>query len=228
MKNFYRISEQSNQKVKFSFATKEQCLVNFLHHFPKEETVIWADNVSDQFYDWLTGFGCELRRTAAGNAAGFRLVIDEVHTLPDDEIVYFVEDDYLHRQNSRTAILEGLTRAHYVSLYDHIDKYLPPEKGGNPLIEKEGAEITKVFLTPSTHWKLTNSTTMTFAVRVATLKTDTDIFYTHTAGNIPGDFATFTDLMQKGRSLATPIPALSTHCEVFWAAPLIDWSKELV
>jgi outer membrane scaffolding protein for murein synthesis (MipA/OmpV family) len=59
--------------------------------------------------------------------------------------------------------------ASFVSLYDHPDKYLPPSQGGNPYCEG-GAEDTRVYLTKSTHWKITNSTTMTFAATVSTLK----------------------------------------------------------
>jgi len=227
MKNFYRISELSNNKQKFPFATKENCLSNFLRHFPKEETVIWADNVSDEMFQWLQSIGCELRRTSLGNAAGFKVILEEALKLRDDEVIYFVEDDYIHREDSRKILLEGLTRAHYVSLYDHIDKYLLPEQGANPLIEKDGSEITKVFLTRSSHWKLTNSTTYTFATTVGTIREDADIFIGHSQHMLSNDFATFTDLLQRGRSLATPIPSRNTHCEPYWAAPLIDWSKEI-
>jgi hypothetical protein len=54
--------------------------------------------------------------------------------------------------------------ASFVALYDHPDKYLDPSKGGNPYCEG-GAEDTRVYLTTSCHWKITNSTTMTFAAK---------------------------------------------------------------
>ena len=59
---------------------------------------------------------------------------------------YFVENDYLHHSNARNILLEGFTvGADYVSLYDHPDKYLNANEGGNPFIE-DGGEVTKVYL----------------------------------------------------------------------------------
>jgi hypothetical protein len=142
----------------------------------------------------------------------------------DDEVVYFLEDDYLHLDGSRTALLEAIDRADYVTLYDAPDKYVPARMGGNPYIEDDGADPTRVILTKSRHWRLTNSTTMTFATRVKTLREDNDVWKQFTEGNHPHDFQAFLALRAKGRALLSPIPTLSTHCEPAWAAPLVDWS----
>lgn len=225
MKIFYRISDGSYKKERFPHATKKGCLDNFMKHFPKEEIVVYADNVKDETYNWLQEYGLEVIRTNGGSsAAGFRIIFDVALTLPDNEIVYFVEDDYLHLENSRQIIIEGLDRVNYVTLYDHIDKYIPANHGGNMFIDDTGAEETRVFLTRSRHWKLTNSTTMTFASTVSVLKEDAPIWLKHTTGTYPRDFDCFIELRQQGRTLASPIPSLSTHCEPRWAAPLIDWT----
>jgi glycosyltransferase involved in cell wall biosynthesis len=224
MKVFYRLSDGSYKKDRYSHATKKGCLDNFLKHFPKEEIIIYADNVKDETYEWLQTYGCELLRTNGGSsAAGFRIVLQDALKLSDNEIVYFVEDDYLHLPNSREVLLEGLERAHYVTLYDHVDKYIPAIMGGNHFIGDDGAEETRVFLTKSSHWKLTNSTTMTFAATVDVLKEDAPIWLSYTSGTYPRDFDCFIDLRNRGRTLASPIPSLSTHCEPRWAAPLIKW-----
>lgn len=227
MKIFYRISDGSYKKERFAHATKKGCLDNFLKHFPKDEITIYADNVKDETYTWLETYGCDLRRTQGGSsAAGFRIVFQDALALDNlDEIVYFVEDDYLHLDGSYNAIVEGLNKAHYITLYDHYDKYIAGDRGGNPYIEWDGAEETKVFLTKSRHWKLTNSTTMTFATTVRTLKEDAEVWKAYTAGSHPYDFQCFIELRNNGKTLASPIPSLSTHCEPAWAAPLIDWNK---
>jgi hypothetical protein len=224
MKILYRISDGSYKKERFSNATKEHCIENFLQQFPKEEVTIYADNVRDTTFEWITSLGCVTHRTNGGSsAAGFRIVFEEALKLPDNELVYFVEDDYLHLPKSRQVLLEGLDHADYVSLYDHADKYIPARKGGNPLIEDDGAEITKVFVTKTTHWKLTNSTTMTFAAKVSTLREDQELWTQHTSGTYPRDFDCFLKLRERGRALITPIPGYSTHCEPMWASPLTDW-----
>jgi hypothetical protein len=226
MKIFYRISDGSYKKERFEHATKQNCLENFLKHFPQDEIVIYADNVKDETFKWLETYNIQLKRTNGGSsAAGFRIVFDDALLLPDEEIVYFVEDDYFHLPGSYEGILESLQRVDYVSLYDHVDKYIPAIMGGNPFIGEDMAEETKVFITKSRHWKLTNSTTMTFASTVNTLRNDADIWNRYTAGTYPLDYQCFLTLRDKGRTLATPIPSLSTHGEVRWAAPLIDWNN---
>lgn len=225
MKIFYRLSDGSYKKERFQHATKRGCLDNFLKHFPKEEVTIYADNVKDETYNWLQEYGVKILRTNGGSSAGgFRIVFEDALKLPSDELIYFVEDDYLHLDNARQILIEGLERADYVTLYDHVDKYIPANLGGNPFIASDGAEETRVFLTKSRHWKLTNSTTMTFATSVKVLQEDAVIWRKYTQGTYPHDFDCFIELRNNGRALASPIPSLSTHCEPKWAAPLIDWN----
>jgi len=226
MKIFYRLSDGSYKKERFTHATKKGCLDNFLKHFLKEEVTIYADNVKDETYEWLTEYGIPILRTNGGSSAGgFRVVFEDALKLSSDELIYFVEDDYLHLDNARQILIEGLERADYVTLYDHIDKYIPANRGGNPFIAEDGAEDTRVFLTKSSHWKLTNSTTMTFATSVKVLIEDAGIWRKYTQGTYPHDFDCFIELRNNGRALASPIPSVSTHCEPKWAAPLIDWNN---
>jgi hypothetical protein len=44
-----------------------------------------------------------IEKVSVGNGAGtFNLALDKALKWEDDEIVYFVENDYLHKQNSPT------------------------------------------------------------------------------------------------------------------------------
>ena len=114
--------------------------------------------------------------------------------------------------------------ASFVSLYDHPDKYITPENGGNPYC-KGGAEDTRVYLTKSCHWKITNSTTMTFAAKVSTLKKVEKTLRDYTTGTYPQDFKMFIDLMRNGKLLITPIPGYATHGETAWLTPLYNWES---
>jgi hypothetical protein len=128
----------------------------------------------------------------------------------------------LHKLNSEDILKEGFDiGADYVSLYDHPDKYID---GANPFVES-GGEITRVMLSKSCHWKLTNSTTMTFAAKVKTLKEDEEILRSFTNGTHPHDFQMFLALRDKGRSLITPIPGYATHGETQWLSPLTNWKQ---
>lgn len=223
MKILYRLSDGSNKhKVKLEHATKQHCLLNCIQTFPDAEIFIYADNVQDTTYEWVCSLGHAVERTSsANNAASFLHVLNVAVTFDASEVVYFLEDDYLHRTGADMVLLEGLGRADYVSLYDHPDKYIA---GGNRFVDGDGGEITKVYITKSSHWKLTNSTTMAFASQVQTLHVDYAIWKAACAGKIPTDFDTFIALRNTGRSLITPIPSYATHCEKQWLAPFINWT----
>jgi hypothetical protein len=187
---------------------------------------IIADNCSEPTIDMINKYidPINIEKVSVGHGAGtFNLALDKALKWEDDEIVYFVENDYLHKQGSSDVLKEGFDLGFdYVSLYDHPDKYI---NGANPFIE-DGGEITRLMLTNSCHWKLTNSTTMTFAARVSTLKTDETTLREFTSGTHPNDFQMFLALRnEKQKGLITPVPGYSTHGETAWLSPLTDWSK---
>ena len=233
MKIFYRLSDGSYKKDRFPLATKVNCFNNFLHEFRSigDEIFLYLDNVQEETYDEFRalasyyngyeGHDITVKRTDAGSSAqSFRMVFRESLALKADDLVYFVEDDYAHLDGAREVLLEGLERSHYVTLYNHPDKYIPSKLGGNPLIGDDGSETTKVFVTPNSYWMTTNSTTMTFATHVWVLREDQDLWWKYTDGSYPQDMKIFLELRACGRSLVQHIPTKATHCEVAWAAHL--------
>lgn len=228
MKIIYRISDSGYSKVKPAYINNEACLLNALDTFSteKHDWLVIADNVSEATKQMLERYVLNIKHVSVGHGAGtFNLALDEALQSPDEKIIYFLENDYLHKPNSDKIIQEGLQLgASFVSLYDHPDKYLPPSQGGNPYCEG-GAEDTRVYLTESTHWKITNSTTMTFAATVSTLKRAEETLRKYTQGTYPEDFKMFLDLREQGELLISSIPGYSTHGETAWLTPLTDWSQ---
>ena len=203
-------------------------LANAVKVFDDCEWSIIADNVSKETSDMIEKYKSKdhiLYVNEGNGAATFNIALDEALKMADNDTVYFLENDYLHKPDSRVIIEEGFELgAKFVSLYDHPDKYLSPEQGGNPYC-KGGAEDTRVYLTDSVHWKITNSTTMTFAAEVKTLKENESILRNHTSGTHPNDFQMFLELRENNKLLVTPIPGYATHGETAWLSPLTDWSK---
>lgn len=230
MKIIYRISDSGYNKVKPNYINNESCLRNFCNVFFEyiHDIQILADNCSEDTINMIKKYidPINIEKVSVGHGAGtFNLALDMALTFNDDEIVYFVENDYLHQHGSPNIIKEGFNLgAAFVSLYDHPDKYLDPSRGGNPYCEG-GAEDTRVYLSNSCHWKITNSTTMTFASKVLTLKKCESILRKHTSGSYPEDFKMFLELRLQNDLLITSIPGYSTHGEASWLSPLIDWSK---
>ena len=224
----YRYSDSQNNKGRPPYFSKQACFESFLQIFRGHDIYVIADNICEETHNYL----CEhmrperIIRTSLNNSKSFLYAVGTaIDRFTDNDLVYFVEDDYLHTKDAPRVIMEGLSIADYVSGYDHPDKYMNAAEGGpNPFIS-DGGEVTRVMLTPSRHWKITNSCCMTFATRVKTLKEDVDVYHTFCQANIPEDFQMWVTLCQRGRrKLISCIPAVSTHCETRWLAPLVQWT----
>jgi hypothetical protein len=229
MKIIYRISDAGYNKVKPKYINNRNCLWNAVNIFQGvdfEDWTVIADNVSEETDVMIQSYipRERINYVSVGHGAGtFNLALDKALTFNDNEIVYFIENDYLHLPGSKRIIEEGLDEigADFVSLYDHPDKYID---GANPYVQG-GGEMTRVMLSTSSHWKVTNSTTMTFASKVKTLRKTENILREYTQGSYPRDFDMFVHLYNSAHYLVTPIPGYSTHGETAWLTPLIDWSK---
>ena len=224
----YRISDTGYQKDKPDYINNQNCLNNALYTFNKATWWVIADNVGDETKEFINSKVKTVEYVSVGHGAGtFNLALDIALNLPDNEIVYFLENDYLHNLNADKIIESGFDLGFdYVTAYDHPDKYLNPIEGGNPFCSGR-AEDTRVYLGEYCHWKLTNSTTMTFAAKVKTLKEDEEILRKWTKDTYPYDFQMFMELKQIGRRLASAIPGFATHGETDWLSPLTNWKQEL-
>jgi len=240
---YYRMSDKPAYAIKSkpSYINNKNCLNNFISNFGKENLHVIADSVKDETKKYLINkskqynFFFEIVDFKSGSKT-FARALNLALQHHKKDIIYFVEDDFLHLPGSKNIIIEAFSETHadYVTLYDHPDKYIDKKKGGpNPFI-KDGGESTRVILSSSTHWKITNSTVMTFATRVKTLKEDEKVWRKCTAGSIPADFNTFTKLCmkkqffqfwKKKRMLISPIPGWATHGETEFLTPFIDWEK---
>lgn len=207
MKAFYRISDNSYQKPKIPGASKQNCLKNFLNCFPNTEKFIVADNVSNETFTMIKQmFTGKIFKTESSNAKSFIWSVKKaVELFPDNESIYFCEDDYFHRLVSEPVLQEGLKISDYVTLYDHPDKYN----------EFGVSEACVVYRTKSSHWKSCVSTCMTFATHVKNLKEDFETLDRWTNGVHPHDHQMFHELtVQKGKSLISAVPGLACHLDL--------------
>ena len=124
MKIIYRISDSGYNKVKPEYINNELCLKNFCNVFFKHiyDILVIADNCSDDTITMIKKYidPVNIIKVSVGHGAGtFNLALDKALEYDDETIVYFVENDYLHKQNSPRIIIEGLQLGYsYVSLYE--------------------------------------------------------------------------------------------------------------
>lgn len=138
----------------------------------------------------------------------------------DEDIIYLLEDDYLHKPGWVDILIEGFEYigADYYTLYDHPDKYYLPMY--------ESLQ-SKIIVTPSAHWRTTPSTTNTYACKFKTLKEHFDIHiqYCDLVDKWVKDHDKFTHLWNMGSNLISCIPGYSSHVEGNMLSPTIDWSQ---
>ena len=235
---FYRISDGGNNKDKPDYITKRNCFDNFCKYLDPRiiDMTVIADNVSEETTKYLEEKSIDgagqptydiVHTNYKSGGRSFIHALELAQEQDDDIVCYFVEDDFLHTEFSSTYLLEGVLEmgADYASLYDHPDKYLDPSLGGNPQVEY-GGEITRLMLGDRTHWKLTNSTVLTFAAKTKTVKRDFAIWKKCVLDSPHlGSYHAFTKLREEGRSLITSVPGRATHGETKWLTPFLDWSK---
>lgn len=230
MKIIYRISDAGYNKVKPDYINNESCLKNFVNVFGDQDLYIIADNVSKETNEMICKYvnPSQITHVTIGHGAGtFNLALDMALKGKDDEIVYFVENDYVHLPGSAQMIEEGFNLgASYVTLYLHPDKFMAPIQGGNPEVDQDGGYTTKIYRGESQLFGMFNSTTMTFAAKVKTLKEDEYILRKYTNGTHPNDFPMFLELRDNGKVLLCPLNTFSTHGESMWLAPLYKVKQE--
>jgi hypothetical protein len=232
MKIIYRISDTGYNKIKPDYINNENCLRNALTIFPWTEYdwSIIADNISEETDDMIQKYIPRdyINYVSVGHGAGtFNLALDEALQSPDDEIIYFIENDYIHLPGSPKILEEGFNLgAPYMTLYLHPDKFIPPSQGGNPEVDSDGGYLTKIYRGKTQLFGMFNSTTMTFAAKVKTLKEDENILRKWTSEKHPNDFQMFLELREKGSILLCPLNTFSTHGETMWLAPLYKVTQE--
>lgn len=221
-------SEVSQHKSRLPGFSRQKCYENFLStldrslvnvtflldtHHPTEKP---------HFLQAQTEF--PLIPFKAGTETGaFLYLLDHVISLrlKPSTIVYFLEDDYLHRPGWASVLLEGFSipEAAYVTLFDHRDKYFLPDYQ---------SLTSKIFYTPSCHWRTTPSTTNTHAMRYQTLLDHFPIHQRFSQDRrITADHEKFLELGRQGFTLISSLPGWSTHVEQEFTSPCTDWQNLL-
>lgn len=230
MKVYYRLSNQNAgiNKTKLPHANKKYCLENAIKVFGLENITVVGDNLNSETETIVNNLKLNLIKVSNGTGSGtFRDALDlAIKENNDNEIIYLLEDDFLHKPKAKQIIEEGVNAYNgYITGYDHPDKYINKEFGGNPFIES-GGEVTRLVKTNSSHWKITNSTVMSFATTCKRLKEDKELLYKYSSERITDSFRFFLELSkEKNVPCLSSIPGVSTHVESQWVSPFTNWNE---
>ena len=220
---YSQLQEQSN-KERPDWWNKEKVFHNFKNTLNPETTnytIIYDEHYGKIENTFLSQEDNVHIISAGGEAKSFIMTLDYIlsQNFDDDTIIYFLEDDYVHRPEWDIILQEGFTLpVSYVTLYDHRDKYT----------EMYADLMSKILITNHSHWKPVPSTTQTFAVKFKTLKEDKEIHQKYSTNTEPSqDHTKFLELNQRGKHLISCLPGYSTHSVKEWISPCINWSTYL-
>lgn len=234
----YRVSEKSTNKKRVG-GDKLEILLKSMKIFSSFHFIIIADNCSNIFLEKLNQLDsnkCKILITEYGNSRSFWFSYNyAINNFKNDDIVYFLEDDYLHHSDSESKLMEGLAVFDYVTLYDHPDKY-----DCNNLIcagsDVALSEKTRLCYINNILWKTSSSTTMTFAARVKTLKQD-KVFWCFTTKfyAMPKDLLAWTLILREEpinkssiwHRLSRLIFLLIPHKKRYLGIPVNGWSTHM-
>lgn len=216
---FYRhynvCGSDSNRPQWFDY---EECFKNLLKTIGDSSnvklTVVYDDSSGTD--NWIFDYDVDIVRVDGGsdfNSFKHTANLAKERNIPDDELIYFLENDYLHVDGWVPYVEElfsTYSNLDYVSLYDHNDKYI---------LKMYDNLVSKVFTTKTRHWRTAPSTCGSFIMTAKRFREDYDILST-----MEGDHNKFLWLNEnRRRFVITPIPGLSTHCMRGLLSPCINW-----
>ena len=219
----FRISSKGYPKVKIEGINKFDSLDNLTTTFKDWEFICVADNCDEALLTKLkTDYHFDqFIETKLGNPGSFwKLYSLALGFANDDDIFYFIGDDYLHLPGSPDAIEEGLQYFDYVTLYDHADKYILPNVPLNPYAKQNRySESTEIVKGAHHIWRTSNSTTMTFALTGKTLRSDADIWSITETAKKDFDFDNFCVITKQKLLLKSRLLKQIARRLKFWTKP---------
>jgi|TARA_B110000211_G_scaffold209570_1_gene247009 hypothetical protein len=145
-----------------------------------------------------------------------------LETKNSEDLIYFVEDDYIHKKN---AINEMIFT--YERIASQLNKEIILCPADYPYLYTK-AELTQNYLGHEYHWRKVNETLCTFL----TSKEIIDKYWDKYVSMCEREHAPFEkplhDIYEKELCIS-PIPSLAIHCtninSIFGLSPNVDWKK---
>lgn len=237
---FYRACALENQRPRPSFYSKALCLRSCLQAFTllsEARFVLIHDGpIRHDLRVLAEPCGEIVELPSVGEAQSFIFALQEAAKCASGDLIYFVEDDYIHLREALLKLVECYKEVpcEYITLFDDPLRYklsddVPPDL---PLPQDT------LYVSTTHHWRTIESTTLTFAGKARIIKEDAEIFSQHVLRRAHdkryiADRESWRQLQGLGsfsatspkRKLVGAIPSLAAHCEVTALSPTIDWNR---
>ena len=139
-----------------------------------------------------------------------------------DDLIYFVEDDYIHKKESIFEMLSS-----YEKISTEINKELFMCPVDYPYLYKK-LENSNIFIGNKYHWRSVNESLLTFLTSKSLIDKYWDDFMVMSE-NEHSPFETPLHKIFEKELCISPIPSLAMHCtnvnSIFGLSPNMNWSK---
>lgn len=221
----YRCCElESGSKPKRScrpyWFSKEKCLNNLLKIFNNKVKIhAIHDGPEGPLLDILKQNNVLINKIYYGdNNQSLMYNLNYAKNLSKTDIIYFVEDDYLHAHDALNVLKEGfdvsdrINEENIITLYDIPDRYTREDD--------IDYHQTLIKLGETKYWKTAESTTCTWAVKQSLFNSK---IYDIAIKFGLRDRELFRYLRSQNIILFTPMTGSSTHCHNPFLSPFINW-----
>ena len=202
--------------------------------------IILGDKLSEEMIAFFNSFEVEMCLGSYGNDASIRESLNIAKTIPDDEWIYFCEDDYLHVPNSFLVIdnflnernqlfvqeikpynLSSMVNLPAKDLFifppDYPDRYFPKYRRHSLIVQSSDC-----------HWRQITNITFTFLAKTSTIKKHLALL--RKSSRKANDSLLSRKLFGHFGFIASsicfsPMPGLSTHMHINSMTSLRDWKK---
>ena len=211
--------------------------------------IVVGDKLSEEMIAFFNHFKVELHLGNFGNDASFRETLKIAATIPNDEWIYFCEDDYLHVPHAFVFIDHFLDeretlfkqKKKFFSLFREEnlkDKDLfifPPDYPDR--YDAGNRKSSLILFSNDCHWTRVSNITLTFLTKSSTIKKHSALFKKASGKARAGSsgnadrvisrrlFGGFGFGFLSSSVCFSPIPGLSTHMHRDTMTPLVDWKK---
>ena len=139
-----------------------------------------------------------------------------------EDLIYFVEDDYIHQRETFTEMLSS-----YERIASQLNKELILCPADYPFLYTN-TDYTNIFLGYSKHWRLIDQTLCTFL----TSKKILESYWNNLTSMCEFEHYPFEKPLHeiyKSEYCLSPIPSLALHCtninSAYGLSPIMDWKK---
>lgn len=199
---------------------------------------VLGDKLSPELTAFFEAHGVPVMHGSYGNDASIRQTFKMADSVPDDDWIYFCEDDYLHVPQAmamvrdfilhRQASMQYKPRLHsWASLIDPAQADLvifptdyPDRYGG------KYRRFSLVFHGQQGHWRQVTDTTFSFLIQGRTFRKHRQLLEQCSVGandrllsrRLYGRW-----LFSRKALCVSPMPSLSTHMHSNVMSPVVDW-----